>query len=68
MTPKFPSDIRAKAVAKNRNAVCYICNLWVDIKCNNITKFCYRKLQQSQEQWYCQKMHKTCTTFFRTYL
>ena len=30
MTPKFPSGICAKAVAKNHNAVCCdICNLWV---------------------------------------
>ena len=54
MTPKFPCGICPKAVAKNPSAVCCeICNLWVHIKCNNITKFCYRKLQQSREPWFC---------------
>ena len=45
MTPKFPCGVCYKAVAKNHNAVyCDSCNLWVHIKCNNLTKFCYRKL------------------------
>ena len=59
MTSKFPCGICAKAVAKNHNAVCCdICNLWVHIKCNNMTKLCYRKLQQSHEPWDCQKCIK----------
>ena len=50
MTPKCPCGICAKAVANNHNAVyCDICNLWVHMKYNYITKFCYRKLQQSHE-------------------
>ena len=64
MTPKFPSGISAKAVAKNHNTVCCEnCNLWVHIKCNNITKFCYRKLQQSHEPRYCQKCLKQVLPF-----
>ena len=61
MNLKFPCGICAKAVAKNYNAVyCNTCNLWVHIKCNNVTKFCYRRLS---------KVHKKSTTFFfRTYL
>ena len=35
----------------------------VHIKCNNITKFCYRKLQQSHEPWYCQKCIKQVLPF-----
>ena len=50
ITPKFPCGICAKAVAKNHKAACCdICNLWVHIKCNNVTKFCYRKLPT--ESW-----------------
>ena len=49
---KFPYGIYAEAVAKTHNVVCCdICNLWVHIKCNNTTKFYYRKLQQSREPW-----------------
>ena len=34
----------------NHNAICCdICNLRVHIKCSNVTKFCYRKLQNSQD-------------------
>ena len=40
MNPKFPCDVCYKAVAKSPNAVCCdSCNLWVHIKCNNLTKF-----------------------------
>ena len=54
MTPKFPCGVCYKAVAKNHNAVCCDSyNLWVHIKCNNLTKFCYRELQTNQEPWYC---------------
>ena len=64
MTPKFPCSICAKAVAKSHKAVCCdICNLWVYIKCNSITKFCYRILQQSHEPWYCQKYIKQVLPF-----
>ena len=58
MTPKFPCSFCYKAVAKHHNTVCCdSCNLRVHMKCNNLTKFCYRKLQTSQEPWYC----KSCT-------
>ena len=64
MTPKCPCGICAKHVEKNHNAVCCdICNLWVHIKCNNITKFCYRKLQNSQDPWYCKKCIKQILPF-----
>ena len=64
MTPKCPCGICAKAVANNHNAVyCDICNLWVHMKYNYITKFCYRKLQQSHEPWYGQKCIKQVLPF-----
>ena len=66
MTPKFPCDVCYKAVAKNHNAVCRdSCNLWVHVKCNNLTKFCYRKLQTSQEPWYCKSCIKQILPFFK---
>lgn len=53
MTPKLPCGFCYRAVAKNHNAVyCDSCNLWVHMKCNNLIKFCYRKLQASQEPSY----------------
>ena len=64
MTPKYLCGICAKDVTKSHNAVCCdICNLWVHIKCNNITKFCYRKLQNSQDPWYCKKCIKQILPF-----
>ena len=64
MTPKFPCGVCYKAVAKNRNAMsCDSCNLWIYIKCNNLTKFCYRKLQTSQEPWYCKNCMKQILPF-----
>ena len=64
MTPKFPCSVYYKAVAKNHNAVCCdSCNLWVHIKCNNLTTFCYRKLQTSQEPWYCKSCIKQILLF-----
>ena len=64
MSPKFPYRVCAIAVVKNHNAACCdICNLWVNIKYSNITKFCYRKLEQSHETWYCQKCVKQVLLF-----
>ena len=64
MTPKFPCGVCYKAVAKNYNAVCCdSCNLWVHIKCNNLTKFCCRKMQTSQEPWYCKNCIKQILPF-----
>ena len=52
----FPCGICKKSV--NRNAVCCdICNKRVHIYCNNITRYCYRKLQKNETPWYC----KICT-------
>ena len=65
---KYPCGICTQDIAKNYNAVCCdICNLWVHIKCNNITKFCYRKLQNSHNPWYCKKCIKQILLFFRAY-
>ena len=64
MTPEFPCGVCYKAVAKNHNAVCCdSCNLWVHKKCNNLTKFCYRKMQTSQEPWYCKNCIKQILPF-----
>ena len=51
---KFPSAICKKAVAANLNAVCCdICNKWFHVSCNDITRYCYRKLQKDEKTWYC---------------
>ena len=51
---KFPCGICKKAVAANHNAVCCdISNKWVHISCNNITRYCYRKLQKNETPWHC---------------
>ena len=42
---------------------CTIINSWVHKKCNNITKFCYQKLQNSQDSWYCKKYIKQILPF-----
>ena len=65
MTPKYLYGICSKDVAKNYNSLCCnICNnLWVKIKCNNITKFCYRKLQNSQDPCYCKNCIKQLLPF-----
>ena len=64
MNPKCPYGVCYKAVAKNHNAVCCdSCNLWVHIKCNNLTKFCYRKLQTCHEPWYCKNCIKQILPF-----
>ena len=52
---KFPCGFCKKTVAANHNAVCCdICNKWVHISCNNITRYCYRKLQKDEMPWYCE--------------
>ena len=64
MTPKFSCGVCYESVAKNHNAVyCDSCNLWVHIKCNNLTKFCYRRLQTSQEPWHCKNCMKKILPF-----
>ena len=46
---KFPCRICEKTVATNHNAAYSdICNKW-----NNITRYCYRKLQTDETPWYC---------------
>ena len=54
MISEFPCGTCSKRVTNNHYAVyCDICKIWVLIKCNNITKYCYRKLEKSEDQWYC---------------
>ena len=64
MNQKFACSICPKNVTTNHNAICCdICNLWVHIKCNNITKYCYRKLQSDKEPWYCKKCIRNIVPF-----
>ena len=51
---KFPCGISETTVVANHNAICCdICNKWVHISCNNITRYCDRKLQKGETPWYC---------------
>ena len=55
----FSCNICEKAVASNHNAIsCDTCNKWVHISCNNISRYCYRKLQKSNTPWYCKNCLK----------
>ena len=61
---KFPSNIYQKNVASNHSAVCCdACNKWVDISCNNISRYCYRKLQKDITAWYCKNCLKQVLPF-----
>ena len=64
MISKFPCGICTKNVTNNHYAVyCDICKVWVHIKCNNITNYCYRKLEKSEDPWYCKKCIKDIVPF-----
>ena len=48
-----------KNVASNRNSICCdICNKWLHISCNNISRCCYWKHQKDSTRWYCKNCLK----------
>ena len=52
MNSPWPCCICHKTVAKNHNAVfCDVCNQWVHILCNNITRYTYTKLQKDSQRY-----------------
>ena len=54
MVIKDPCKLCKKAVGVKHKAVhCDQCNTWVHIKCNFINKATYKKLQQSNDSWFC---------------
>ena len=60
--PKFPCRICEKNVSDKDKAVeCDLCELWVHIKCKNLTYLDYGYLQNSNESWYCIEY---CSTIF----
>ena len=60
--PKFPCRICTKNVHDKDKAVqCDLCELWINIKCNNLNYSDYRYLQNCDESWYCIEY---CCTFF----
>ena len=64
MNSKFPCGICSKNVTNNHYAVyCDICKVWVHIKCNDITKYCYRKLEKSEDPWFCKNCIKDIAPF-----
>ena len=53
-----------KAVAINHNAICCdICNKWVHMFYNNISRYCYRRLQKDSIPWYCKNCLKQVLPF-----
>ena len=61
---KFPCNICEKSVAINHNAICCdICNKWVHISSNNISTYCYWKLQKDSTRWYCKNCLKQVLPF-----
>ena len=61
---KFPCLICKKVVARNHNALCCdSCNLWVHIKCNNISKKCYNTLKRDSNPWFCKNCIKKAIPF-----
>ena len=53
MNNSYLCGVCSKTVAKNHNAVCCDkCDMWVHIVCNNLSKYCYRKLQDTSP-WFC---------------
>lgn len=64
MNKKFPSSICPKSVTNKYNAVCCdICYLWAHIKYSNITKYCYRILQNDKEPWNSKRCIKNIVPF-----
>ena len=61
---KFSCNICEKTVASNHNAIC--CekyNKWEHISRNNISGYCYRKLQKDSTPWYCKDFLKQVLPF-----
>ena len=54
MVVRFPCLKYNRAVAKNHKAVqCDICNKWVQIACNNLNTYTYKKTQKDKFPCYC---------------
>ena len=51
---KFPCYVCEKPVAHTHKAICCdLCQTWVHIKCNNLSKKNYIDLKRDQLPWYC---------------
>ena len=46
---------------KDKAVQCDLCELWVQIKCNNLNYLDYKYLQNSNKSWYC---IECCSTIF----
>ena len=54
MNTSYLCGVCSKIVAKNHNAVCCNkCDMWVHTVYNNLSKYCYRKLQKDNPPWFC---------------
>ena len=56
MVIENPCGLCYKAVANNHRSIqCDICDLWIHIKCNNISPSKYEELMSDSEPWICIK-------------
>ena len=61
---KFPCKICARNVYDKDKAIqCDLCELWIHIKCNNLSYLDYSYLQNCDESWYCIKCYSTVFPF-----
>ena len=61
--PKHQCGLCQKLVKRNDRAIqCDICDLWVHIRCENISKAQYNHLVNSENdsEWYCSKCKAYC--------
>ena len=62
--PKFPCKTCAKNIHDKDKAVqCYLCELCIHIKCNNLNYLDYRYFQNCDKSWYCIDCSSTIFSF-----
>ena len=56
---KFPCGICQKEVKSKHKAICCdLCDQWIHISCNKLTKTDYNKMMNSNLLWFCKKCLK----------
>ena len=54
MVIKCPCGVCEKPIAKNHNALkCAVCDNWVHIKCNHVSKTLYNTYTLEKSKWIC---------------
>ena len=64
MVITFPRSIFTKAIGDNHNYIyCDKCNLWVNMKCNNLNFRDYQYLNGNDDPWFCLKCNSELFPF-----